>query len=96
MAGYIPSAFFDDVIKNFKVNKIKVIQNLQKHGYIANDKADKHVQINGKRPYSYKLGIVWLDMVNNLHKKHAPKVTVPLFPDRHMDRQFELLTGTDE
>jgi hypothetical protein len=96
MAGYIPSSFFDDVIKNFKVNKIKVIQNLQKHGYISNDKAGKHVQINGKRPYSYKLGSVWLDMVSNLHKQHTSKVPVPMFPDRQSDGQLGLLTGTDQ
>jgi len=63
VAGYLPSAFFHDIISNYRVNKIKVIQNLQKRGYIANEKAGKYIQINGKRPCSYKLGQVWLSIV---------------------------------
>jgi len=94
--GVIPTEFFTGMISNFKVNKIKVIQKLKKHGYLANENADKYKLINGKRPYSYKLGIVWLDMVSNLHKQHAPKVPVPMFPDRHVERQLSLRTGTEQ
>jgi hypothetical protein len=91
-AGYLPTSLFQDVITNHRVNKVKVIQNLQKHGYIANEKADKF-QVNGKRPYCYKLGPVWLGMVNY---QPTPKVPAQMFPDRHSNGQLSLLTGTDE
>jgi len=95
-AGVIPTEFFNDMVTNFKVNKTKVIQNLKEHGYIASEPAEKHIQKNGKRPYSYKLGPVWLDMVSNLHKQLTPKVPVQMFPDRHIDRQKDAETGTDQ
>lgn len=79
--GHLPSILFQDHITNHRVNKTKVIQNLQKRGYIANDKADKYVQVKGQRPYCYKLGQVWL----NLIKQQTQKVPAPMFPDRHPD-----------
>jgi len=55
-AGILPTSFFENLILNQRVNKVKVIQNLQKRGYITNDPAQRFQQIDGKRPYSYKLG----------------------------------------
>jgi hypothetical protein len=72
--GIIPSTFFDEVIQNYKVNKIKVIQNLQKRGYVTNDPAQRYQQISGQRPYSYKLG---------------PKVSVPFQTNSHLDSQTD-------
>jgi hypothetical protein len=84
-AGYIPTEFFEDAISSYKVKKIKVIQNLQKHKYIANEKANKF-QVNGKRPYCYKLGQIWLSMLG---------LPVGDSMDRHSDRQNNKTTGTD-
>jgi hypothetical protein len=91
-AGYLPSAFFHDIITNYRVNKIKVIQNLQKHGYITNDKAGKYVQIKGQRPISYKLGQVWLGMVPNV----PAKVPTRMFGNGHSDGQLDLSMGSIE
>ena len=90
-AGYLPSAFFHDIISNYRVNKIKVIQNLQKHGYITNDKAGKYVQIKGQRPISYKLGQVWLGMVPNV----PAKVPTRMFGNGHSDGQLDLSMGSE-
>jgi len=57
--GFLPSSFLDDILKYKRSNKQKVVQNLQKHGYISADKSAKH-QVDGKRTYSYKLGREWL------------------------------------
>ena len=92
-AGYLPSAFLHDLISNNRVNKTKVIQNLQKHGYITNDRAGKHVQIKGQRPTSYKLGSVWLDMTCSMH---VDKVPTRMFPDGHSDGQLSLDMGSIE
>ncbi|MHC1737753.1 MAG: DUF5906 domain-containing protein [Ignavibacteriaceae bacterium] len=91
-AGLFPTRIFDDIIQNPRVNKIKVIQNLQKHGYIDKNKAAKYQQIDGERPYSYKLGHVWLEMVNN---QPSSKVPVQMLPDRHTNGHIDLLTGTE-
>lgn len=90
-AGYIPSSFFDDAVKNFKVNKTKVIQNLQKHGYISNEKAAKYIQIDKKRPLAYKLGVHWLYMVQKLHGSAHSKSA-----DGHIDGQISLEMGTED
>lgn len=82
--GILPSNYFDDAIKSFKVNKIKVVQNLQKRGYIANEKVQRLMQVNGKRPYSYKLGHVWLGMLQN---QTPQKVSVGPFTNSHSDSQ---------
>ena len=60
-AGIIPSSFFHETISSHKVNKTKVIQNLQKRGYLTNDPVSRY-QIEKQRHYVYKLG---------------PKVSVP-------------------
>ena len=91
-AGLFPTRIFDDIIQNPRVNKIKVIQNLQKHGYIDKNKAAKYQQIEGERPYSYKLGHVWLEMVNN---QPSSKVPVQMFPDGHTNGHIDLFTGTE-
>ena len=91
-AGYLPSAFFHDLISNNRVNKTKVIQNLQKHGYITNDRAGKYVQIKGQRPTSYKLGQVWLDMVATVPNK----VPTRIFPDGQSNGQMNLPMGITE
>jgi|APTNR8051073442_1049403.scaffolds.fasta_scaffold00406_27 hypothetical protein len=95
-AGYLPTGFFQEVIQSNRVSKTKVIQKLQKHKQIANDKADKYIQVNGKRPYCYKLGPVWLSLLQTLPKQPTPNVPVPMFPDRQIDGQPEVATGTDQ
>jgi Family of unknown function (DUF5906) len=68
--GILPTSFFNDTIQNPRVSKVKVIQNLQKRGYITNDRAERYEQIDNQRPYAYKLG---------------EKVSVPIKPNSHMD-----------
>ena len=77
-AGYLPTKFFDDRILPFKVNKIQIIHNLQKRGYLLHDKAERYIQLENKRPYCYKLGQVWLSMVDK-------KVSVHETKDSHID-----------
>lgn len=60
----IPSSFFDQLYFG-NIDKIKVIQNLQKRGYLSAEKAARYNQINGKRPYSYKLGPVLIEQIKN-------------------------------
>ncbi|MCU7490531.1 MAG: hypothetical protein HF312_02610 [Ignavibacteria bacterium] len=86
-SGLIPSEFFDDAVRNYNVNKVKVIQYFQKKQYLANEKADKYQQINGRRPYSYKLGKIWLDLISRQPNYQTPKVPVDLFTDRHLNGQ---------
>jgi len=85
-AGIIPTEFFSDM-SNGKVSKIKVIQNLQKRGYISREKTERYQQINGKRPYSYKLGQVLLGLRDQ-------KVSVGISANSHLDSHFEPPTDT--
>lgn len=53
LKGHLPTDYFETI--NPRVNKQKVIQNLQQRGILTNEKAGKHIQLKGARPYSYKL-----------------------------------------
>jgi hypothetical protein len=73
--GLLPSSFFDDTIQNSRVNKVKVIQNLQKRGYLTNDPVKRYQQVEKQRPYAYKLG---------------PKVSAPIQTNSHLDSQTDI------
>lgn len=75
----VNTEYFDTI--NPRVNKQKVIQNLQQRNFLTNEKSGKYIQIGGLRPYSYKLGANYFEL---LQKESACSI----FEDRHM-------TGTD-
>ena len=81
-AGIIPSSFFNDFCQNYKGNKVKVIQNLQKRGYLTNDPSQHYQQIEKQRPYCYKLGKkVSVRKCLDRHFEGRADTSIPLFPE---------------
>jgi hypothetical protein len=62
LKGYIPAEFFSGW--TIKSPKHKVIKDLQRRGYLKKEKSDRYIQVDGKRPYCYKLGSKWINKIN--------------------------------
>ena len=77
-SGHLPTEYFDNRSLSLGVTKVEVIHNLQKRGYLSQEKAGRYIQIKSKRPYCYKLGQVWLSMVDK-------KVSARETQDSHID-----------
>lgn len=61
-AGFLPSDYFSYSYN--KTSKNKIVKDLQHRDYLKKEKSDRYYQVDGKRPYSYKISDKWMAELN--------------------------------